>query len=186
MRTNDTSLWLKRIALLILFAASAGSAVSAQTRDGAPVNLETALTPGTTVWITDLAGREDKTRIVEVSGNIVTTAAGADVRRLRATDIRRVDVRHSDSLLNGALIGAGVAVAAGLALCRSMEPWENCRDDFGPMLGIGAVGAGVGIGIDALIRGRKTIYEAASGSTRLRAAPIVARHAAGLRVSLSF
>jgi hypothetical protein len=54
------------------------------------------------------------------------------------------------------------------------------------MFRIGAIGAGVGIGIDALVRGRRTIYEAAPGSIRLRAAPLVVRHAGGLQVSLSF
>jgi hypothetical protein len=66
-------------------------------------------------------------------------AAGRDV------ETKLVAVRHSDSLLNGALIGAGVAVASGLLVCRTMEPWENCRDDVGPMLRIGAIGAAIGI-----------------------------------------
>ena len=52
--------------------------------------------------------------------------------------------------------------------------------------GLGSIGAGVGIGIDALIRGRKTIYDTGHGSTRLDAAPLVGRGAAGLQVSLSF
>ena len=186
MRTKGTTLWLKRIALLILFSATTGSAVSAQTPRAATPSLDTTLTPGRTVWITDAGGREEKTRIVGVSGDIVTTTAGDDVRRLRTTDVVRVRVRHSDSLLNGALIGAGAAVASGLFLCRLTEPWENCRDDAGPMFRIGALGAGVGIGIDALIRGRRTIYEAPQGSLRLHAAPIVARHMRGVQVSLSF
>ena len=54
------------------------------------------------------------------------------------------------------------------------------------MFRIGAIGAGVGIGIDALIRGQLSLYEVARGGTRLRAAPIVARHVAGLQVSLGF
>jgi hypothetical protein len=54
------------------------------------------------------------------------------------------------------------------------------------MVRIGAIGAGIGIGMDALIRGRKTIYETAQGSTRLHAAPIISRRAAGLQVSVSF
>ena len=116
----------------------------------------------------------------------MTATAGADTRRLRTIDVMRVRVRHSDSLINGALIGAGAAVASGLFLCRLTETWENCRDDVGPMFRIGAIGAGAGIGIDALIRGRKTIYDAAKRATRLLAAPIVARRAGGLRVSLSF
>jgi hypothetical protein len=111
--------------------------------------------------------------------------AGGQIRRLRTTDIRRVRVRHSDSVLNGALIGAGAAVGSGLFLCSLTEPWENCRDDVGPMVQVGAIGAGIGIAVDALIRGRTTIYEA-PGSTRLHAAPIVARQAVGLRVSVRF
>jgi len=94
-----------------------------------------------------------------------------------------VAVRHSDSVLNGALIGAGVAIASGLFVCRTMEPWRNCVDDIGPMLRLGAIGAAIGIGVDALIR--KTIYETASGS-RLDAAPLVARRGGGLQLSLKF
>jgi hypothetical protein len=186
MRANGRSLWLKRIPLLILFSVAAGSAASAQTPREAQRNLETLLAPGMTVWITDSGGREEKTQIVGVSGDIVTTTAGGDIRRLPTVDVRRVSVRYSDSVLNGALIGAGGAVASGLFLCRLTETWENCRDDLGPMARIGAIGAGVGIGIDALIRGRRTIYEARPGSTRLHAVPIFARHARGIQISLSF
>ena len=139
-----------------------------------------------TAWITDSGGREEKTEIVSVAGGIVTTTAGQDVRRLRTTDIRRVQVRHSDRVINGALIGAGAAVAAGLFLCSLSESWENCRDEVGPMFRIGAIGAGAGIAVDALIRRRRTIYEAAQPSTRLHAAPLIARDATGLRVSFSF
>jgi hypothetical protein len=186
MRTHGSFVWLKRIAFLVLFSASTGSAARAQTPQGAERNLETILTPGMTVWITDSGGREEKMRIVGVSREIVTTTAGDETRRLRVTDVMRVRVRHSDAVINGALIGAGVAVASGLFLCTLTEPWRNCRDDVGPMFRIGAIGAGAGIGIDALIRGRRTLYEVAPGATRLRAAPIIAHHVAGLQVSLSF
>ena len=178
---NDPLRWPKRIALLILFYFST---VSAYGQDRAP-RVESALSPGTTVWITDSAGREEKRLIVSVSDGIVTTSANEDVRRFRTTDIVRVRARHSDSVLNGALIGAGAAVASGLFLCTRTEPWENCRDDVGPILRIAAIGAGAGIGIDALIRGRRTIYEAPR-STQLHVAPIAARGAAGLSVSVSF
>lgn len=186
MRANGTSIWARRIALLILFSASTASAVSAQTPQGAQLSLETTLAPGMSVWITDPEGREEKTRIIGVSGGVITATAGDDIRRLRTTDVQRVRVRQSDSVMNGALIGAGAAVASGLFLCSLTEPWANCRDDVGPMLRIGAIGAGVGIGIDALIRGRRTIYDAAQRSTRLHAAPLFARQGGGLQISLSF
>ncbi|HJR58435.1 MAG TPA: hypothetical protein VJ813_03515 [Vicinamibacterales bacterium] len=184
MRANGTV--LKRIALLILFSAWTGSAASAGTPQTGENSLETTLRPGMTVWITDSGGQEEKTRIVGVSGGILTTTAGGDTRRLRTSEVMRVRVRHSDSVLNGALIGAGVAVGSGLFLCRLTETWENCRDDAGPMLRIGAIGAGVGIAIDALLRGRRTIYQGAPGSARLYVAPIATRHAGGLQISVSF
>ena len=184
MRALHTSIRLKRISLLILFCFSTVSAFAQTSEDPAP-RVESALSPGTTVWITDSAGREEKRLIVSMSDGIVTTSANEDVRRFRTTDIVRVRARHSDSVINGALIGAGAAVASGLFLCTRTEPWENCRDDVGPILRIAAIGAGAGIGIDALIRRRRTIYEAPR-STRLHAVPIAARGAAGLSVSVSF
>jgi hypothetical protein len=172
------------IALVILLAST--GLVSAQTPRADERNLEATLLAGMTVWITDARGREEKTRIVGLSNDIVTVTAGDDTRRLRTTEIMRVRARHSDSLINGAVIGAGVAVASGLFLCTRTEPWRNCRDDAGPMVRIGALGTGAGIAIDALIRGRRTIYEAPPGSPRLSAAPIVSRDARGLQVSLRF
>jgi hypothetical protein len=171
---------LATTALIVLFCA-----LTARAQD-TPRSLDAALTPGATVWITDSSGREEKSRIVGISSGILTINAGRNVRQIRMTDVRRVRARRSDSLINGALIGAGAAVASGLFLCTRMEPWENCRDDVGPMLWIGGIGAGIGIGVDALIRGRRTIYEAPEKSAELHAAPIVGRRAGGLRLSLAF
>lgn len=186
MRAMGISRQLKRLALFLVFSVSTGSAAVAQTPQAVQRDLQTTLRPGMTVWITDALGREEKAQIVDVSADIVTSRVGDEVRRRRADDVMQVSVRRSDSLLNGALIGAGAAVASGLFLCRLTEPWENCRDDVGPMLKIGAIGAGIGIGIDALFRQRTTIYGAGPGSRQVRIAPIVARRAGGLQVSLSF
>jgi hypothetical protein len=83
--------------------------------------------------------------------------------------------RHSDPLWNGAVIGAGAGIASGLFICRLTEPWDVCRDQVGPMIAYGAIGAGIGIGIDALIHGR-----------RVTASPFVARRAGGLRLAVRF
>lgn len=172
-----------RTALLMIVLLSTASAATAQSaRDD---HVETVLRPGMTVWITDSSGREEKIRIDSNTAGVVMATSDGQVRRLRTADVVRVRARQSDSLLDGALIGAGAAIASGLLMCNLTEPWENCRDDVGPILRIGALGAGVGIGIDALIRGRKTIYEGAQG-TRLHAAPILASRTKGLRIVLNF
>ena len=108
----------------------------------------------------------------------------ASVATAQTPQTAGVVVRQSDSLWNGALIGAGAGVASGLFLCTRMEPWDNCRDDFGAMFKFGAIGAGIGMGIDALIR--KSVFQAASGSAEVRALPILIRRGKGLRFSVSF
>jgi hypothetical protein len=170
------------LSMLVLFSATTVSAQSAAT---ARPDLGNLLTTGMTVWITDSSGQEQRVRIVGVSGDTVTTSANGVSRRLAADDIRRVEVRQSDSLLNGALIGAGTAVASGLFLCTRTEPWRNCRDDVAPMLRIGAIGACAGIGIDALIRGRRTIYRAERAAS-VRVAPVVGRGVRAFQLSVEF
>jgi hypothetical protein len=186
MRQNGMLLLLKRIALLVVFLVAAGSRAAAQTPGASGPDLRPTLAPGLTAWITDSSGREEKTRIVGVTRDVVTAAVGDEVRRVNTANIVRVTARRSDSVLDGALIGAGVAIASGLFLCTLTEPWENCRDDVGPTVRIGALGAGIGIGIDALIRGRKTVFEAPRNARGMRAVPLLAVRGGGLLVSMSF
>jgi hypothetical protein len=185
MRGNRRFIWVTRLALAIASSICSVSTLAAQPQTAEP-RLEAVLLPGMTAWITDFTGLEEKTRIARVSPDLVTTTVGDRVRELNTSDVTRVRVRRPDSLLNGALIGAGSAVASGLFLCHLTEPWENCRDDVGPMLRIGAVGAAIGAGIDALIRGRKTIYEAGRPAARIQAAPIVGRRALGVQMYVVF
>jgi len=110
MCATEISAWVRRIAVLGALFVSAGSDVLAQQSLLGPAS---ALTAGRTVWITDSSGREQRMRIIGVSGNVVTAMVGEDTRQLSTTDIVRVRVRHSDSVLNGALIGAGAAVGGG-------------------------------------------------------------------------
>ena len=118
-------------------------------------------------------------------GTVTLSAAAADeLRRLQTSGDVRVERRRNDSVLNGALIGAGVGVASGLLLCRAMEPWEVCNDP-GPLVRIGAVGAGIGIAIDALIRKRETV-DVTRGSAQVSVAPVGGRRAKGLQVAVRF
>jgi hypothetical protein len=80
-------MWLKHIALPVLFGVLTASAVSAQTHAQTSVDLEEILKPGMTIWITDSTAREEKRRIVDVSADAVTAAVGEDIRRFAAPDI---------------------------------------------------------------------------------------------------
>lgn len=164
-----TEPWLIRIAFILVCCTSSAHTISAQTLDQ----------PGPLAGSAAIAAGNE-------AGDGLMAAARGELRRQVAAAPVRVETRKSDSLLNGALIGAAAGVGSGLLLCRASEPWRNCRDDVGPMLSFAAIGAGIGIGIDALIRERVTTFESATGATQLQVAPMVGRGAKGLRVGVLF
>jgi hypothetical protein len=107
-------------------------------------------------------------------------------RNAAPADLTPLQGRRHDSLLNGALIGAATAIASGLFLCTRTEPWRNCRDDVGPMVRIGALGAGIGIVIDALIRGREEGAAANPPPAAVFISPMAGRRGAGLHLAVRF
>ena len=113
----------------------------------------------------------------------LASAAAEEGHRLAAQTVR-VERRRNDSVLNGALIGAAAGVASGLFVCRMMEPWEVCNDP-GPLVRVGAVGAAIGIGVDALIRKREVV-DLPAGSAQVYVAPVAGRGAKGLQVAVRF
>ena len=122
-------------ALLALLSVGTASTVSAQASPSGTQELEEVVTRGMTVWITDSTGREQKARILDMSDDIVTATTNEGVRRLPLRDVLRVRARRPDSLINGALIGAGVAVASGLALCRLSNPGRTAATMSDPCYG---------------------------------------------------
>jgi len=173
MHANSVSTWLKGLSLCVLFLVSAAPAALAQTPDAPDPSRQATLISGLTS-----ASRQ--------FGDVKPVGTGNVNWRLRGAGATQATVRESDPLWNGLAIGAAVGVASGLFLCRLSEPWENCRDDVGPMLRIGAIGAGIGIAIDALIRDRRTTGDAGKGSLGVNAAPLIARGTRGLQVAVSF
>src|SRR3954469_8307074 len=68
------------------------------------VDLERILVPGRTVWLTDFTGHEAKARIVRIADGVVITAESG--RTFPLNEVRLVRARITDSVLDGALIGA--------------------------------------------------------------------------------
>jgi hypothetical protein len=141
--------------------------------------------PGDTLYITDTSGREFSSKVVDLSEKTLAVRVGGETRDLTEADVRRIRQRLPDRLWPSALIGFGVgaglgALVAGFIECEGAE----CA---GPSLGYGALGVGIGIGIDALIKGRKVIYEApGTKPTRVALQPIVSGSVRGVRVTVPF
>jgi hypothetical protein len=176
------------LAVLSLLAAFALAAAQEPVRDFGQLN--TRLRPGDTIWVTDAQGREVKGRIAALGGDALTLEGGGG-RSFGSADVTTIELRRNDSLGNGALIGLGVGAGLSLAACLaemegSDQGWCAVAAAF-----YGGVGAGIGVGIDALIPGKKQVVYRAPGSSgaphaQLSLAPFITPRAKGVALAFAF
>ena len=184
MRSWKVAVVLAVISLLLAFALAAAQE---PVRDFTQLN--TRLRAGDTVWVTDAQGREVKGKIAAIGADAITLEGGSG-RTFGVAHVATIRSRETDTLRSGALIGLGVGAASGLALCAAAE--ASGPSDYAWCGAIfGAIGAGIGVGIDALTPGRKIVAYRAPGaagapSARLSIAPFVTPRVRGVAVAFSF
>jgi hypothetical protein len=193
-------LWPLLAGSMVLLALGRGS-VQAQTVAHSFEELRSKLKPGDTVYVTDDSGRERRAQILDFSPSSLILSVDGARRDLSEENVKRIRQRLPDPLWSGAVIGAAVAMAPLIVYCsQASESGETCGDQLFVAGGcdelclglglvpLGAIGAAAGMGIDALVRGRKTIYEALGGTSprALRVSPVFSSRARGVLVSMSF
>jgi hypothetical protein len=140
---------------------------------------------GATVYVTENDGQEYTATVVSVSATAFTVSVGGKERSLEQSAIRRIRQRLPDSLWGGVLIGGGIGVALG---ALSVGLADDCSGGCAasPVIS-GAMFAAIGAGIDALIEGKKVIYEpGAAGRSAWNLSPLIGRGAAGARLTVVF
>lgn len=155
--------------------------------------LNTRLKIGDTIIVTDAEGRDHEGKILQISPSTLSLDT-REGRQLKASsEVQLVQDRPRDSLKNGALIGLACGLALGAAAAA-----ECARGDcelspaavFAIAGGIyGGAGAAVGIGIDALIPGKKRVVYRAPESkptTHVMVAPVITSRTKGVAVSIGF
>ncbi len=171
---------LRLTALVLLSIAPAQAQELAGTFD----QLRVLVKPGDTLTITDANGSRTQGRLSELTGSsMVLNVAGA-LRHFQGTDVDTIAKRGPDSLKNGAL--TGMAIGAGLtALAIGASGISSQDAGWVALVALlyGGVGAGIGVGVDALIEGNRVIY-ARSSSTTFNIAPIVRGRSKGLMLRL--
>jgi hypothetical protein len=153
--------------------------------------LQVLVKPGDTVTVTDMTGTTTKGKIESVTAESLRLSANDIVREFSQKDARLVQHRKSDSLKNGAIIGAvtggGAAAVMVGVLCAA---FGDC-----PVAGVvgyigafAAVGAGAGVGVDALITSRHTLYQSpgTAALNRFQVKPLISADKKGAAVSFSF
>jgi hypothetical protein len=147
------------------------------------------------VYVTDNTGRETVGRLRTFDASSITVATP---RGDESIDRRHVYViqRRGDSVASGALAGSIVGAAFGAWFtaqwgCGAMlDPHMPCpATTYAAVMGMmGGIGAGIGIGIDALFRGRTNIYSRANGDAwpSVRVTPAAAGSHASISVSAAW
>ena len=117
---------------------------------------------GDTVYVTDDSGKSEQgARILDLSTSSLVVSIGGVRRELLESNVARLRQRLPDSKKNGALIGLLIGAAGSVAGAKALEsPAGSCSGACvaGNILYGGGLGALIGLGIDALIQGRKDIY----------------------------
>jgi hypothetical protein len=147
---------------MTLVATMMPAVTSAQVVDARWSGLERARE--SVVYVQDDSGVETTGRLLRVNPDLLVLRVAGSERQFELNRITRVQKR--DSKRNGALIGAVFGAtyglfAVGIADCPGEDASGPCPGARAALYAF-SVGtwAAIGTGIDALIRGRNTLYEA--------------------------
>jgi hypothetical protein len=141
------------------------------------------------VLVRDFSGNQTRGRISVVSPSLLRLVVDGTPREFSPADVLEIRQRRGDSLGNGAIIGliAGAAFGSVGALIICAEEADCAGAATAAVLAYGAIGAGMGVGVDALIRRERTIYRApARPAASIRISPIVTKNRQGIAVSWKF
>ena len=150
--------------------------------------LNTRLKVGDTIWVTDAQGREVKGKIQGLGAASLTLEARTPLS-FAASDVRVIQERRPDSVKNGGLWGLGVGDALSLLVLTAGGGACGGGCAASTFVVYGAMGAAIGVGIDALNPGKKQAVYRAPGSlpsARLSFAPVITPRHKGVAVSFSF
>lgn len=165
------------------------TSATAQALAGNLDQLRVLVKVGDTLSVTDGAGRETRGRVIGLSAATLELAVNEQQRTFTDNDIALIRQRRPDPLRNGALIGLGVGVGIGaLCLIGAAQEEEIGGGWAAACLGIYAgLGAAVGVGMDAAIRGTRPIYARPSVPARgVDVRPLLGRGRAGVAASIAF
>ena len=178
-------LWLGVAAVSLAAAVSAAEAQVA----GSFEQLQLLVGPQDRVTVTDSTGQELTGSITSLSPASLTLLVEGSQRVFDEADVGDIRQRRPDSLNNGAINGFWTGVAVGGLLVVAAHGSSDPIGLAGGMFltsALASLGVGLGVGIDAMIVGRRSIYRSSGSARRLTVSPLVSRGRRGVAVSLGF
>lgn len=150
---------IRAIAVVVLVFGAASSAAG-QEIAGSFDQLRVLVKTGDRLRITDSAGREVTGTLAELRTSSLALVVEGARRDLGQDEISTIRQRRSDSLANGAkwgfAVGAGIGLLGGLALASG----DGSSAAIIPVVSLlyGGIGAGIGVGVDAMMSAEQVIY----------------------------
>ena len=179
----------------MLFAGALPSPARAQEPATSLADLQQWVRIGDRVTVTDASGHRLTGRIAGLKPDSIALVGDSVVRDIvrdfAQADVFEITRREPDSLRNGALIGLGVGGGLFFLLAVSSGGCGYESDCTGMIL-LGTafyagVGAGIGVGIDALVPGRESvIFRRPAGHAVVGFSPRLTPRRQAVVVSLSF
>jgi hypothetical protein len=160
---------MRRATLLLVGLAVLQAPVRAQGQAGSFEQLGVLVRPGERVTVTPATGPPFSGRIANLSPDRLTLLVGKEMRTLQERDVASIRHRRDDSLANGAACGR-CHIGPGLAMAGLY----------------GGIGAGIGVGIDALFRGKAEVFRNRGSGTRVVVTPELAPSHKAVTVSVRF
>jgi hypothetical protein len=152
--------------------------------------LQLLVKPGDRIFVTDSAGNVTAGKVTGLTTSALSLKTKTSVKDWTESDISKIRQWRHDSLKNGTLIGTGVGL--GLGVIGGLLWCSESGDCRGEAVAIAAfytgVGAGIGLGIDALIPAKQTVFIGGSKTTvsRIKVKPVVGNSRKGVAVAFSF
>jgi hypothetical protein len=183
--------WCSSTLYVLIFLAAA-TPVRAQDIATSFDQLRVLVKPGSTLAVTDAAGKETIGKLLALSGSSLELSVGQTTRAFAESEVQAVRQQRHASFGTGAkwgfFIGAGLGALAGAG--AAAEGYSAGESAGWALLGAGlygALGAGVGVGVSGLIRGSHVVYAGRTASTtKLALSPILFGGRKGAAVSLRF
>jgi len=154
--------------------------------------LQLLVKAGDRIFVTDPTLNTFEGRIAGLSTSSLRVMVNGSSRDLSETDIFEIRQWRHDSLKNGAVIGAGVGLGLGIAFAVAIcqDSWSGCGggEVLAGLALYSAIGAGIGVGVDALIPSKQRVYIGGTrtSANRISLMPILNRSRQGIKVGFSF
>lgn len=138
--------------------------------------------PGDRISVTSASGTRLAGTVTSLSSSALGLQVGAERRTLGENDVATIKRRGTDSLANGARWGLGVGAATGMLACGVCHVGPGLM-----MAGIyAAIGTGVGVGVDALIKGDLVVYQRQRSSPRVAIVPQLSKSHKAVALTVGF